>query len=149
MTWRAVTEQEPRLAGVALDLFRANKHLMLATLRADGSPRICGIEMQMHSGDIYLGGIAGSLKFVDLRRDPRYALHSTNPADRWSGDAKIAGVAVEVFDGERARVLAGMEEGEVFRLEVSELSLVRLGQPADHLVIEVWHPGQPVRRFRR
>ena len=38
-----------------------------------------------------------ALKARDLRRDPRFALHSgSDEPDDWSGDAKLAGIAEEV-----------------------------------------------------
>ena len=46
-------------------------------------------------------------------------------------------------------------EGEVepfpfFRLEITEVGRVSLGgDPPDHLDIEIWRPGEPVRRLRR
>jgi hypothetical protein len=152
MSWSQIRAEAPDLAAAALERFAAHKHLVLGTIRADGSPRLSGIELQVHDDELYLGGLPGSLKFVDLRRDPRFALTSTCPADTWTGDAKIAGVAVEETDpARRARVLGDAPEGggEVFRLDVRELALVRLGTPADHLVVEIYQPGAGVRRVRR
>jgi len=37
----------------------------------------------------------------------------------------------------------------LFRADVTELVVVRLGEPADHLVIESWHDGRGVKRSRR
>ena len=56
--------------------FDAHAHKVLATLRADGSPRVSGIEMQFVAGEPWLAGMPDSVKFADLRRDPRFALHS-------------------------------------------------------------------------
>lgn len=85
-----------------------------------------------------------SLKALDLRRDPRFALHSGS-ADPpgWVGDAKIAGRAEEVTDPERVAAING--EGaphgpsHLFRADIEELVVVRVGDPPDHLVIESWH----------
>ena len=87
-----------------------------------------------------------AVKALDLRRDPRFALHSgsIDPPD-WAGDAKIAGRAVEVDDPEViARVVTQAPPGplHLFRADITELSVVRLGDPPDHLVIESWHPGR-------
>jgi hypothetical protein len=152
VSWPTIVAEAPELAAAALRLLGQHKHLVLGTLRADGSPRLSGIELQVHADELYLGGLPGSLKFVDLRRDPRFALHSTCRADEWAGDAKIAGLAVEETDpGRRALVLQGAPEGEgeVFRLDVRELSVVRVGTPADHLIVEIYQPGVGVRRVRR
>jgi hypothetical protein len=91
----------------------------------------------------------GARKALDLRRDARLALHSptTDPAEEdpgsWEGEAKIAGRAHEVSDRNRA------DESHRFKIEITEVVLTRLGEPADHLVIESWHPDRGlVRRTR-
>jgi hypothetical protein len=73
------------------------------------------------------------VKALDLQRDPRFALHSgsDDPPD-WPGDAKIAGRAVEVSEPGAT--------SHRFRLDISELVVVRLGEPRDHLVIEARRP---------
>jgi hypothetical protein len=152
VSWAEIRAAAPELAATTLEKFAEHKHLVLGTIRADGSPRLSGIELQVHGDELYLGGLPGSLKFVDLRRDPRFALTSTCRADAWSGDAKIAGVAVEETDpARRALVLQGAPdgEGEVFRLDVREVSLVRVGTPADHLIVESYLPGRGLTRVKR
>jgi hypothetical protein len=37
----------------------------------------------------------------------------------------------------------------LFRADVTEVSVVRLGEPADHLVIDAWHEGRGVTRVER
>jgi hypothetical protein len=96
-----------------------------------------------------LGMMAGSLKARDLIRDPRLALHSPtiDPPDDdpsgWSGDAKIAGVAVERLDND-------VEDGShSFSVDIDEVVLTKVGDPPDHLVIESWRPGSGLRRRQR
>jgi hypothetical protein len=83
-----------------------------------------------------------AVKALDLQRDPRFAIHSgsADPPD-WPGDAKIAGRAEEVT--------AAGADSHRFRLDIAELVVVRLGDPADHLVIESWHEGRGVSSIRR
>ncbi len=102
----------------------------MATLRADGSPRVSGIETLIDR-QVTFGSMDGSRKLADLRRDPRLALHSPSvdpPEDdpgAWVGEAKIAGRAVQTANG--------------FTVDISEVALTYL----DHgLVIESWHPGR-------
>jgi hypothetical protein len=156
-TWKEVEDAAPELAARARAAFDAHKHKLLATLRKDGSPRISGIEATFADGQLWLGMMPGSRKALDLRRDPRLALHSASldppddPTD-WTGDAKLAGRAVEVDDPARlARLGAGEEAGEahLFRVEVTELVHTRVGDPPDHLVIEVWQEGRGLRRLQR
>ena len=156
-TWQEFSKAAPDLAGAARAVFDAHRHKLLATLRRDGSPRISGIEATFADGDLWLGMMPGSRKAMDLRHDPRLALHSASidppddPTD-WPGDAKVAGRAVEVDDPARlARLGAGEDaaEAHLFRVEVTEVVHTRVGDPPDHLVIEVWQEGRGLRRMQR
>jgi hypothetical protein len=40
-------------------------------------------------------------------------------------------------------------ESHLFRAELREVSTVRLGEPADHLVIDSWRDGGEPKRIRR
>ena len=155
-SWNEVEAAAPDLAGRARVAFDAHKHKLLATLRRDGSPRISGIEATFADGELWLGMMPGSRKALDLRRDPRLALHSASldPPDdptTWAGDAKLAGRAVEVDDPAlKERFVGGPPGGaHLFRVDVTELVHTRVGDPADHLVIELWQPGRDVRRMQR
>jgi len=37
----------------------------------------------------------------------------------------------------------------LFRVELTEVVLTRVGDPPDHLVIELWRDGEGLRRFER
>jgi pyridoxamine 5'-phosphate oxidase-like protein len=148
--WKEVAEAEPEFAAHVRRCFDIRKHSTLATLRRDGSPRISGSEVQFdEDGGIYVGMMLGSLKALDLRRDPRLALHcpTEDPPESdqssWLGDAKIAGRAVEVSRRE------GADPSHRFRIDVTEVVLTTLGEPADHLVIQSWHPGRGLERRKR
>jgi hypothetical protein len=155
-SWSEVAAAQPEFARVVRGFLDAHVHKTLATLRRDGSPRISGTEVIFFRDDLWIGSMPRSRKALDLRRDPRFALHSGS-ADPpgWKGDAKLAGRFVEVEDAARAaEVLAaagGGSSGEahVFRAEISEASVVRVGEPADHLVIELWKEGEDLRRMER
>ena len=73
--WSEVVQAEPEFAGRVQQLFDAGRHKTIATLRADGSPRISGIECEFEDGDLEFGSMTGARKGADLRRDPRFALH--------------------------------------------------------------------------
>jgi hypothetical protein len=149
-SWSQVEAEAPELASRARQFFDADKHKTLATLRRDGSPRISGTELEFHEGELWIGSMSNAVKAMDLQRDPRYALHSPSQAEGWSGDAKVAGRAEEVTDPDRKRPIVGEEsDAHVFRLDVEELVVVQLGDPADHLVIESWHEGRGVTSRRR
>ena len=88
-TWDDLARAEPEFARLVQDRFNSHKHKMLATLRRDGSPRLTGIEATFANGQLWLGMMPDSLKALDLRRDPRLALHSAldNP-EMPNGDAQ-------------------------------------------------------------
>lgn len=148
-SWKEFAAAQPGFAERVHARFTARKHCTLATLRRDGSPRISGTEVAFQDGELVLGMMPGSLKARDLRRDPRLALHSptedTSEVDpsSWPGEAKIAGRAIDVTD------LKGADEGHRFRVEITEVVLTRVGEPADHLVIESWHPDRGIQQRER
>jgi hypothetical protein len=151
--WSEIEAAAPELTALARRFFELRKHMTLATLRRDGSPRISGTEAIFAEGELWLGSMWRARKALDLRRDPRFALHggSVDPPE-WEGDAKLAGRAEEITDP--ARVVAiiggrGSGRSHLFRADIHELSVVRLGEPADHLVIEAWHAGRGVSRRER
>jgi len=154
LSWSEVEEQAPELVALARGFLDANAHKTLATLRRDGSPRISGTEVIFADGELWLGSMWRSMKALDLQRDPRFALHSASAdAPAWTGDAKLAGRVEEIEDPERKAEIIGAKAppgpNHLFRADVSELSVVRLGEPADHLVIEAWHAGRGVSRRER
>jgi hypothetical protein len=149
--WTEFEAAAPELAARVRVLFEAQKHLTIATLRRDGSPRISGIECAFEDGDLWFGSMGGAVKALDLRRDPRFALHcGTGDSARWEGDpglwpgdAKLSGRAEE-------RVGDGGSDSHRFRAEISEVVTVRLGgDPPDHMLIDAWREGEGLRQFRR
>lgn len=148
-TWKDIATAEPDFAQRVQQLFKRQKHMTLATLRRDGSPRISGTEVEFTPDDLSLGMMPRSLKALDLLRDPRLALHSPSvdpPPDddgSWTGEAKIAGRAVEVTDTEQP------DGSHRFRVDITEVVLTKVGTPADHLVIESWHPDRGLQSRKR
>ena len=74
--WRDVERLEPEFAQRVQGLFDAHRHKTIATLRADGAPRISGIETGFRDGELTFGSMPNARKGDDLRRDPRFAMHS-------------------------------------------------------------------------
>ena len=148
-TWRDVERAEPEFAQRVLALFLAHKHHTIATLRADGSPRISGIETTFEDGELSFGSMAGARKGADLRRDPRFALHcaTVDPVEgeeaRWPGEAKISGRAVH------AGALTQGPEGDSFRVDIAEVVHTHLNEAATLLVVEWWTPEHGLRRAER
>jgi hypothetical protein len=151
--WAEVEQQAPELAAAAREFFDAFTHKTLATVRRDGAPRISGSETNFRDGEIYLGSMWQSMKARDLQRDPRFALHSgsPDPTKGWQGDAKLAGRAEEITDPDRVREINGSEVGKshLFRLDITELVVIRLSEARDALVIDSWHEGRGLKSVRR
>jgi pyridoxamine 5'-phosphate oxidase-like protein len=146
-SWSVVEAEAPGLAALARGFFDAHVHKTLATLRRDGSPRISATEIDFADGELWLGSMWRSLKALDLRRDPRFALHSgsEDPPD-WRGDPKVAGRVAEVTDPERIAAISGEDAlpgpSNLFRTDIAELVVVHLGDPPDHIVIVSWHAAR-------
>ena len=142
-SWAEIEEAEPAFAKRARARFDAYKHKTIATLRKDGSPRISGIEVEFKDGRIVLGMMPGSVKAKDVQRDPRLALHSgtENPNETPNAviDAKLSGIAVEV----------PAEGHHAFHVDVKEVVVISLGDPADHLLIETWREGKELTITKR
>ena len=120
------------------------KHLTMATLRRDGSPRISGTEVQFDGADLRIGSMPDARKALDLRRDQRVAIHGPthDPAKsgRWRGEAKIAG---------RAVALPSNDESHAFRIDIDEVVITHLNATRDRLVIESWNPARGYRKDER
>ncbi|MCL6734226.1 pyridoxamine 5'-phosphate oxidase family protein [Streptomyces neyagawaensis] len=152
--WAAFSAAEPGLAQTVEARFGAFTHHVLATLRRDGSPRTTGLEVRFVGGELWLGMMPDSLKALDLRRDPRFALQA-NPGPgtgMGGGDVRISGRAVEVDDP--AVKAAYGEEAEppepfhLFRTELTEVVRTYV-EDETYLVVQVWKPGEPVRTLKR
>ena len=153
-SWSDFEAAAPELAASVRERLDAHTHKTLATIRGDGGPRISGTESQIVDGELWIGSMWDARKARDLRRDPRFALHSGSdePAD-WKGDAKLAGVVEEITDPERVREING-EAGasgpsHLFRLDLREVSTVGLNEDRSGLVIEVWTPERGLRTIER
>lgn len=154
VSWRVFEEAEPDLAVRVRQLLDAGRHKTIATLRADGGPRISGIECEVADGELRFGSMSGARKGADLRRDPRFALHGPtfHPEEgkesEWPGEAKVAGRAVPAGsvvteEGEEA------PDGEAFVADLTEVVLTHLDEAATMLVIESWTPERGLRRVER
>ncbi len=156
-TFADVETEEPEFAERVRAVFDKHAHKVLATLRADGSPRVSGIEASFRDGELWLAGMPRSVKFTDLRRDPRMALHSgSDEPDAFTADAKVAGRAIEVTDpAERARYASGTDVPpeavpfELFRVDLEQVVLTALNDEKTALVISSWRPGKGLTRTER
>jgi hypothetical protein len=149
-TWREFSDEVPEFAAAVRAALTANIHLIMGTIRADGSPRLCGTEIRYSDDELLLGGMTGNWRFKDLRRDPRLAIHSgSQGGPSWKADAKLSGTAVEILDPAGKGLIEDVPPGpfELFAVRLTEVTHVHLeGDPPDKLVIETWRPGQAIDR---
>jgi hypothetical protein len=152
-SWSDFAAAAPELAERVQAALDAHKHKTIATLRKDGSPRISGTETTHRDGELWIGSMWQALKARDLQRDPRFALHSAtfDPDDNWPGEAKLAGLAVEILDEPTVKDLNGEAAANgpshLFRLDLTEVSHVRVED--EQLVIDVWTAAGGVRQIKR
>ena len=153
-SWSAIEQAEPEFAGRVRRLFDAGRHKTIATLRADGSPRISGIECEFADGELRFGSMTSARKGADLKRDPRFALHGPtfHPEEGkesdWPGEAKIAGRAL-LADPVATEQANEEPDGETFVADITEVVVTGLDAEAAKLVVEFWTPEQGLRRVER
>ena len=157
-SWSDVLVDAPELAKKVQARFDAHGLALLATIRADGFPRISPIEALFTADEVWLGMMPESRKALDLFRDPRLSMHNaTEDKNVSKGDAKLVGRAVALDDAgvERARGVFAEHTGHpppegpmhAFTIDVLEISFLR---PAgDHLEIEWWKAGEEPRSIKR
>ncbi|MBC7300316.1 MAG: pyridoxamine 5'-phosphate oxidase family protein [Nocardia sp.] len=152
-TWSQFTEEAPSIAALFQRRHQATGNLcMLATLRADGSPRISPIEPMIFDGMLVLAGMPNTRKFDDLARDPRFCLHTaTVDTMVTEGDAKLFGTVTDVKDETVHAAFArklfddsgfdirGQKFDHFYVADLTGASTVETKD--DHLDITVWKPG--------
>lgn len=142
-SWAEFEAAQPDFAARVRRLMQSRKHLTMATLRRDGSPRISGTEVEFAGGQLRIGSMPNAVKARDLLRDGRVAIHGPTtdpPVDDpggWVGEAKIAGwaIAMESEGGAHA-----------FAIDIDEAVVTSLD---GGLVVESWNPRRGYQRFVR
>ena len=153
-TWSTFEAAEPELARRAHAILTSTTNCVLGTVRADGSPRLSGIDPFFLDGELHIGSMPDARKARDLQRDPRMSLHAVpwesrrlrdGADDPGEADAKLTGRAVEIPHDEAVRIMAayfaerGIDapaEGHLFRIEPDTVVTVSVAD--DLLVIDRW-----------
>ncbi len=166
-SWTDFETAEPELAARARGIISATTNCVLATIRADGSPRISGIDPFFRDGELWLGSMPNSRKGADLARDPRIALHGIpwesrkvkeGADDPGDGDVKLTGRAVLLGDDEEsARILSeyfadiGVDEpadgGDLYTIDLDTVVVISVAD--DQLVIDRWSAADGRKVVRR
>ena len=165
-TWSDLHAAAPDLAERGRAILSATTNAVLATVRADGSPRVSGIDPWFAHDELWIGSMPGARKADDLVRDPRMALHGVpwesrrlkeGAADPGDADVKLTGRALEVTDVEEIRRALAVfaddrgvdapDEGRYFRIEPASLAVVYV--EGEELVIDRWTEAGGRRTVRR
>ena len=92
-TWADVEVDAPAFATRVRAIFEGGTNKTIATLRRDGSPRISATELSFEpDGQVRVGMMPGSVKLLDVRRDPRVAVHAPTlepDPEGGPGDARV------------------------------------------------------------
>jgi len=165
--WTTFTDAEPDLAERARAIITSTTNCVLATIRADGSPRVSGIDPFFRDGQLWIGSMPNSRKGADLARDPRFALHGIpwesrkvkdGATDPGEGDVKLTGRARKLGDdAEGARILGeyfaelGVDApeggGDLYTIDLDTVVVISVED--DALVLDRWSATEGRKVVRR
>jgi hypothetical protein len=113
--WADFAAEVPHLA--AFGRRRLERRIAyLATIRADGSPRVHPVSPFIGGGCLAVYMEPTSLKAADLRRDARYALHcGVEDNEGGEGEFYLTGRAVEITDAQRRVAAVGWAEAAGYK----------------------------------
>jgi hypothetical protein len=153
--WRELQLGAPAIARLGLARLTCPRVALLGTLRRDASPRISPVEPTVAEGQLLIGVMAWSGKAADLRRDPRYVLHSavTDP-DSGEGELKLSGAAVEASHHHRSVAEAWWSasapyEAVVFCLGIAQAVFVEWDTGHGLMTVHRWSPRGGYTQSRR
>lgn len=92
MDWSELERRQPALAGLGRRRLLDPGVVLVATIRADGTPRVSPVEPFSLDGSLWLSMLWHSRKAADLLRDPRILVHSViTSRDGGEGEFKVRG----------------------------------------------------------
>jgi hypothetical protein len=147
--WSEITAIAPDLAGRIQARFESHPHHVLGTIRADGSPRLSGINVFFNEGRMWCGSMVSARKANDIRRDRRVALYSAPlREDMDGGDASVSGIAhpLDAAAVQRWRP-ESPSDGEFFEIDVVRMHLVEV--VGDELALTMWDNAHGLRIVNR
>jgi len=119
----------------------------LATVRADGGPRVHPVSPVIASGGLFCF-VLRSPKRDDLDRDGRYALHSY-PGDDNADEAYLSGRARRVTDDDLVELVAELHRAaanldwHLYELEIAVAMVTHRAAQLDRADHRVWHASGP------
>lgn len=143
--WRDLELGAPTIAQMGGARLESTRVAFLGTLRVDGTPRISPVEPYLVGEHLLVGAMSWSRKADDLRRDPRYVLHSviTDP-DGGQPELKIYGVATDAAgdlrDAPTDAWWSGRPPGDaaVFSLTIDQAVLIEWDLECARMLVHRW-----------
>lgn len=145
-SWSEFAVEAPSIAERGRSLWAQHVLMYLATVRADGSPRLHPVVPVLADGRIFVAIGDWSPKWRDLERDPRCVLH-TLPGDQ--DDEFVLRCRAAPGETHRAAVGAAADhvihdDDHIFVFGVEQADLgywENVGQPNTYAVRHRWRPG--------
>ncbi|HET9411118.1 MAG TPA: hypothetical protein VFO75_04450 [Candidatus Dormibacteraeota bacterium] len=156
MNWKEFVAAAPQMAGFFEQRLAETQLCLLGTIAASGWPRISPCEAYIADGDLMLGMMWQSRKALDLLRDSRLTV-TTTQCDREAahGDLKLYGYGVPVEEASRKQALGDAQEAiinwrptepfHVFALDVRKAAFISFG---DQRRMERWTPERGLEVLR-
>ena len=159
--WADFEALVPELAALGRERIERFGFVFVATIRRDGGPRVNPVEAHLVGDDLALVMIPGSLKALDVRRDPRVFLHTPvlEPELGTPGEFKLRARAVAIENRRPRRQIAETWERaggyrpppdwEHFALDVESAAFHRYDEPAGVHHLLRWTPARGLERSTR
>lgn len=140
-TWGQFAEREPEIA--AFGAARVDEQVCyLATVRADGSPRVHPVTPMIRDGRVFVRMYPTSPKAHDLRRNGRYVMHSAVAnSEGEGGEFAFRGRAAIVEDDSALNAVHAGRSGEPSDYVVFEFTI------EEAMATEYDAEGPPTRRL--
>lgn len=154
MDWAELAGAQPRLAELGRERLLDPGVVLVATIRADGTPRLSPVEPFVLDGVLWLSMLWGSTKAADLQRDPRILVHSViTSRDGGEGEFKIRGRArmehdLTVQSRYAAAIAAALgwdpEPGRfhLFAVDIGQVTFIRYDDASGDQHVAMWPPSR-------
>ncbi len=154
MRWSDLQNGQQRLASLGHRLLLEPGVVLVATIRADGTPRVSPVEPWVMDGILWLSMLWQSRKAADLLRDPRILVHSvvTGPHGG-EGEFKIRGTASDEPDPAVQRRYAREVTGSLgwspepgrfhlFGVSIGEVTFIQYDDATGDQHVAMWPPAR-------